>query len=406
LLLQGPLGGFFARFAATLEAQGCVVEKVNFNGGDWIFYPSAAHNFRDRMSAWPAYLDRILAAGNFDWVLLFGDCRPIHRVAHELAAKHGVAVGVFEEGYVRPDFITLEAGGVNAHSSLPRQPEFYRSLRGGSLPVATPVGNAFWFMALWAVVYYVAAHALKPWFPHYEHHRPLGIGEAIPWLRGMVRKSVYRRAEAGVEERLIRDHAQRYFLVPLQVHNDSQVTVHSDFGAVAPFIREVIASFGAHAPAGTKLVLKHHPLDRPYNDYAAFIANVARECGVAERVLYIHDQHLPSLLEHARGAIVINSTVGLQALDHRTPLKVCGRALYDMPGLTFQGSLDAFWTGAETFAVDDTLFASFKRHLLLQTQLGGSFYRALPSGEAVEVLGATTSLAPLEAPAGVATAAE
>ncbi|WP_250313331.1 capsular polysaccharide export protein, LipB/KpsS family, partial [Escherichia coli] len=34
----------------------------------------------------------------------------------------------FEEGYLRPQFITVEEGGVNAYSSLPRDPDFYRKL--------------------------------------------------------------------------------------------------------------------------------------------------------------------------------------------------------------------------------------------------------------------------------------
>lgn len=47
----------------------------------------------------------------------------------------------------------------------------------------------------------------------------------------------------------------------------------------------------------------------------------------ADIIFYIHDQHLPALLEHARGAMMINSTVGLSAIHHNTPLKVCGTAI-------------------------------------------------------------------------------
>lgn len=407
LLLQGPLGPFFARFAELLTERGAHVEKVNFNGGDWLFYPNAEHAFRAPMGEWPAYFERLLRAERYDLVFLFGDCRPIHRAAREVASRLGVEVGVFEEGYLRPNYITLERGGVNDHSPLPRSPEHYRARGIGEVPVASPLGPTFGLMAFWAFSYYLAAIVLRRLYPHYEHHRPFGAGEAIPWLKSVVRKHLYARREAGIEERLVRDHAERYFLVPLQVHNDAQVTVHSGYGAVEPFVREVIASFAAHAPADTLLVLKHHPLDRAYNDYTAVIASVAAKAGVGERVLYIHDQHLPTLLEHARGAVVINSTVGLQALDHRTPLKVCGRALYDMAGLTYQGSLDSFWRAAQSFRVEEPLLVAFKRTLVLETQLGGSFYRTLPSGEALEVLGTNhVESMPQPAPANVAAAAE
>ena len=37
LLLQGPNGPFFMRFAADLRQRGCTVTKVNFNSGDDLF---------------------------------------------------------------------------------------------------------------------------------------------------------------------------------------------------------------------------------------------------------------------------------------------------------------------------------------------------------------------------------
>ena len=57
-----------------------------------------------------------MAALLIDLVFLFGDCRPIHRAAHDVATAMGIDVGVFEEGYLRPDFITLERHGVNGNS--------------------------------------------------------------------------------------------------------------------------------------------------------------------------------------------------------------------------------------------------------------------------------------------------
>jgi capsular polysaccharide export protein len=175
--------------------------------------------------------------------------------------------------------------------------------------------------------------------------------------------------------------------VPLQVHNDAQVKVHSDYASVAEFVREVIGSFARKAPADTKLVIKHHPLDRGYNDYARLVDEEAAAIGIEGRVVYIHDQHLPSLFDAARGVVVINSTAGLQALDHRAPVKVCGRAIYDIEGLTFPGTLDAFWGAASEFTLDAELFASFRSWLVKQTQLGGSFYRALVSGALLHDMG-------------------
>jgi capsular polysaccharide export protein len=284
---------------------------------------------------------------------------------------------------------------VNAHSSVPKEPWFFKALSGGAIPAMPAVEHAFWYSVIWSAAYHTAASVTRPWFRRYRHHRTLGIREVVPWARGAVRKVTCRRREKGLQEQLTTTWARKYFLVPLQVHNDAQVKVHSDYESVGAFVGEVIASFARHAAKGTRLVLKHHPLDRGYNDYSALIAREARRNAVEGRVVYIHDQHLPSLLDATCGVVVINSTAGLQALDHGVPVKVCGRAAYDIEGLTFRGTLDAFWKGAEEFTIDPELFAAFKRYLVTHTQLGGSFYRRLETGELLlDVNGGAPRLVP------------
>jgi capsular polysaccharide export protein len=118
-------------------------------------------------------------------------------------------------------------------------------------------------------------------------------------------------------------------------------------------------------------------MDRGYHDYSQLISGLARKLGLGGRCLYIHDQNLPSLLDTAQGVIVINSTVGLSALHHDTPLKVCGQAIYDMHGLTFQGSLDDFWDNSQKGKPDKNLLQCFQGYLLQYTQLNGSLYKCL-----------------------------
>jgi capsular polysaccharide export protein len=143
------------------------------------------------------------------------------------------------------------------------------------------------------------------------------------------------------------------------------------------FIADVIASFAAHADPDHSLVIKHHPLDRGYHDYTRLIRKKALEHGAQGRVFYLHDQHLPTLLEHARGVIVINSTVGFSAIHHGTPVKVCGEAIYNMQGLTFQGPLDDFWTETQRHLPSPELYHRFRQYVIHHTQYNGSFYKRL-----------------------------
>ena len=377
LLLQGPLGPFFSRLAFDLKQAGAIVFKIDFNGGDWAFSPWGSIAFRGEASAWPAFFERILEEHRIDMVLLFGDCRSMHRVAHEIAARRGIELGVFEEGYVRPDYITLERFGVNGHSQISRDPDFYLNTTPREVPPTSEVGSSFWQAAKWAVLYYLASALLYPFFRHYQHHRPLTLCDGLPWLRGTWRKHFFAHKEKGILKELVTTRSRQFFLVALQVHNDAQVHVHSDFDSVAAFIEEVVASFVQFAPHGTDLVIKHHPLDRGYHDHSRLINSLLQKYGVLERVCYIHDQHLPTLLENARGVVLVNSTVGLSALHYGTPLMVCGSAIYDMQGLTYQGSLHTFWSEAQTMSMDRELYERFRNYLIEYTQLNGSFYKKL-----------------------------
>ena len=377
LLLQGPLGPFFQRLARDLEWAGAKVCKVNFNGGDWLFFRRGLP-FRGQMEEWPAFFEKLLTEREIDVVLLFGDCRPLHSIAHEIASRRGVDIGVFEEGYIRPDFITFEQYGVNFNSMLSQIPEEYQHVPSFTAIETERVGNTIWYAALWATLYYLAGTLLWPIFPHYRHHRPFHLLEGLIWFRSIWRKWYYALKERGQEQMLGQPaFSLNFFLVPLQVHNDAQISIHSEFVSVEDFIRETICSFAAQAPEGTFLVIKHHPMDRGYHDYNRFIRQCIRQNNVAKRVFYLHDQHLPTLLLHARGVVVINSTVGFSALYHNTPVKVCGRALFDLPGLTFQGSLDSFWTKAAECRIDQDFYNRFRAYLIEHSQLNGSFYKRL-----------------------------
>lgn len=67
-----------------------------------------------------------------------------------------------------------------------------------------------------------------------------------------------------------------------------------------------------------------------------------------------------------------NSTVGLHCLKEGVPVKTLGSAVYDIPGLTHQGTLDAFWSDPEP--VDRALDADFRRALAREIQIKGSFF--------------------------------
>ena len=139
--------------------------------------------------------------------------------------------------------------------------------------------------------------------------------------------------------------------------------------------RFVISSFSKSGRNDCSLVVKHHPYDRGYKDYSEVLKKLALVYGLENRLHYVHDTDLPSLLQNAEGSVLINSTVGISSLYHNTPVKALGEAIYDIEGLTNQGSLESFWN--DPGEIDRDLFVRFRRYLIDQTQINGSLYNSI-----------------------------
>lgn len=377
LLLQGPIGPFFSRFSKDLSERGFTVHKVNLNGGDKLFYKEAgAIDYSDDLEHWDAFLERLIVNKNIGRIYLFGDCRIYHRIARKVAERNDVRVFAFEEGYIRPNFITLEEGGVNGNSpmvqkgfKLPHSSEPLKNESEFSI-------NVFARVAVYSMAYYLASAFRKKQFPSYQHHRDFRwLPEGFRWIISGFRKLRFQRKERNVLDNLLPEFENNYFVVPLQVHCDMQVVVHSEYNSIEHFIGDVLTSFAKHAPRNKAMVFKHHPLDRGYTDYSNLFNNFISELGLQGRVFYVHDVCLPTLLTHAQGTVVINSTVGMSSLFHGTPVKTLGKAIYNLPGLTFQSSLQAFWH--KPGKVDGDMFSRLRSYLVQQNQLNGNLYKLM-----------------------------
>lgn len=377
LLLQGPMGKFFAELAKHLAASGKQVHKINFNSGDALFYPEGVA-YRGRLADWPAWLELYCRESKIDAIMVFGDCRAYHRMAKEVARDLKLQFLVFEEGYLRPNWITFEPWGVNGHSSVSSDPTHYteQSVQGlEDVKEVEPIQNTYFYRAMVSIIYYLATWFGSLSFWHYQHHRKIAWSEAYRWIRSGIRKVWYGWRQRHVLPTLLTHHDKNFYLFPLQVHNDSQLWFHAG-NPMATYIDKVISSFAAYAPADTMLVIKHHPMDRAYRDYSSLIRVLSQGLGVSDRVLYVHDLHLPTLLDHARSVVAVNSTVGLTAVFRGLPVKTLGRAIYDMPGLTSQVDLDEFWLMGQ--APDVELANRFKLKLMHTCQIRGCVYAKNP----------------------------
>jgi len=375
LLLQGLMGPLFRRLGQELMRAGHAVHKINFNGGDRLFWRlPGGIDYRGSLEDWPAWLEGVIREHGVTDVTLFGDCRDHHMPAIRLCRELGVLVHVFEEGYIRPDWVTLELGGVNGHSSLPRDPAWYRET-ATALPPVPPhaqVPSSFRRRAIEGLLYNAADVLTRWYYPHWTNHRPWHpLIEAIGWARKLRRrKDNQKRSEVLLDH--LRDSDASYFILPLQLDSDAQIRLHSPFAGIADALKLVIGSFAAHAPANTRLVVKEHPLDNGVRDWCQETHDIAALFGVGDRVDYLAWGDIVPITRLALGMITINSTSGTLALAEGVPVVALGQAIYDIADITFQGGLDAFW--ANPTPPDPETFAALRRVLVDRCLIPGGFF--------------------------------
>ncbi|MEB3767534.1 capsular biosynthesis protein [Acinetobacter sp. MD2] len=380
LLLQGPMGDFFAQLADWLMLQGVEVYKINFNGGDWFYYHARKNifHFRQRASDFSGWIQQFVEQHQIDSMVCFGDCRKYHRIANRVAIKHNIKFFAFEEGYIRPNYITFEQDGVNFFSNFAEHlKQTHVSNTINDLDTFREVDNNYPKMLRSAFLYYLMWSCALILYPYYYHHRCMSpLIELYCWLLSAWRRLKNAFSEEKRFSYFLTQQKKNYFVFALQVHNDFQIRVHSDLKRMESYIEQVIQSFSLNAEKNRHLVLKHHPMDRGYRNYQRLIQQCAEQHGVVGRVHYFCDIHLPSLLKESLGMVTVNSTTGIQALFHGIPVKVLGRALYDLPRLTNQYPLSQFWSAQGT--VDKTYFNHFRHELIEFSQLNGSYYGLSP----------------------------
>ncbi len=171
-----------------------------------------------------------------------------------------------------------------------------------------------------------------------------------------------------------------YFLLPLQLSGDYQIRSHSSFPDMQSAALYAIKSFAAHAPADCHLLVKQHPLDCGFFNWAKFVKRNARELDLEGRIHFIDGGDLDALAGDARGLVCVNSTSATLALTYGTPVCTLGRAIYSIAGLTHQEHLDTFWSQPQP--PEPGLYEAFRSVLVDRCLVRGG----LASKSATEIL--------------------
>ncbi|NIZ14956.1 capsule biosynthesis protein [Phaeobacter sp. HF9A] len=378
LFLQGPHGPFFGALGRILRSAGCQVHRVGFNAGDRVFWPERKTYipYTEAPEHWPARFTELLERHAVTDIVLYGDTRPIHAQAVEIARDRGLTVHVFEEGYLRPYWVTYERGGSNGHSRLMQMqvPEMEQALARSELEM--PLPPAHWGDTRQHVIY----GALYHWFVmfwnqsyrNFRPHRALSVTKEFQLYIKRLLMMPLQALDRRIATARIQGGGFPYHLALLQLEHDSAFQTHSPFSTMTEFLERVITGFAEGAPRHHHLVIKAHPLEDGRVPIRRELRRLARAHDVAHRVHYVRGGKLAALLNEARTAVTVNSTAGQQVLWRGLPLKVFGDAVYDKPEFVSTQDLATFF--AAPARPDGRAYKQYRRYLLETSQLPGGFY--------------------------------
>ncbi|MBJ3763466.1 capsular biosynthesis protein [Maribius pontilimi] len=380
LFLQGPHGPFFSKLGQMLTLAGARCWRVGFNRGDQAFWSDSASfiPFQGPPEAWSDRCAALLDEHAITDIVLYGDTRRIHAEAVRIARARDLTIHVFEEGYLRPYWVTYERDGSNGNSALMDLglPQMQKIL--ADTTTDQPEAPAHWGDMRQHVFYGAAYHAyvllLNRAYAGFQPHRALDVrAEFRLYLKRLLLMPALW-ADRVVATWRVKNGGFPYHLALLQLEHDSNFQSHSPFDTITDFLDQVVTQFAQGAPGHHHLVFKAHPLEDGRIDLRSHIRSLARELGVTSRVHYVRGGKLAQLLDHARSAVTVNSTAAQQVLWRGLPLKVFGAAVYAKPEFVSTQPLPVFF--ATPTRPDARAYRDYRQFLLETSQIAGSFYSA------------------------------
>jgi len=375
LFLQGPPSDFPKVVANELERLGHRALRISLSLSDQLlWHDRRCTTYRGRLRDWPAFLEDFVRRHGVTDIAYYQDRFPYHSAALDVARANGICAIAYENGYLRPDWITAERDGMSARSLFPTDTEAIRAAAADLPPLDMTIRyrHPFWLEATHEVVFHVLNALALPLFPHFcqdKFYHPF-----FEYL-AMVPRLVMSRRRDRLAKILIDDLIESrcpYFVFPLQLQSDYQLRYNAPFEHEAEALDQAIASFARHAHSAAQFVVKVHPMDQGIEPWRRIVRQLARKHRVKRRVHFVDGGNLVTLLRHASGALMINSTTGLHAVRIGCPVKVLGIAVYDLPGITCQLPLERFWRGPQ--APDQEVYEALQRLMGQTIQIQGNFY--------------------------------
>jgi len=239
-------------------------------------------------------------------------------------ARDAGAARLYAELAPFPGRVTLDAHGVNAQNGLSRDAGFYRDWAAGD---------------------------------------PARTGDGWRAMGADLSARTPRRADVGQTDGAALETAGKFLFCPLQVPNDSQITLFAGWVNSVEGMLTALADAAQALPRGWHIRVKEHPSAKS-SLAGPLAAAVARAGG---RVKVDNQTDTFAQVAASGGVVTINSSVGLQAFFYDRPVITLGAAFFALPGLVTAADgpddLRQIMRAPESLGFDADLRAAFMNYL-------------------------------------------
>jgi capsule polysaccharide modification protein KpsS len=282
--------------------------------------------WEERLLRVASVLSDVLDSHEFDAVVIWNGEDFVGKALTLLARRRGIKTVFGENGYF-PNTLQFDLDGVNVHSSVTnlrfadilqalQEPEPGGGARGGRDARLGELRPLAWTDFLRC---FVARKSDLRYYRHFPEHRG-GSWFTSQWLR--IKRSLVPHDRHSVPEKFI--------LIPFQVHDDTQILLNSrHFKTMEEFFQFCHAAIKRNFGDEYRIVVKEHPEDLCRHSYARLRHKYPD-------VLWFRKCRIEPLLERAAYVFVVNSSVGLQALQRGKPTLVFGESFYSKNEIVFR----------------------------------------------------------------------
>jgi capsular polysaccharide export protein len=257
-----------------------------------------------------SYYFKLFLNGEYDTVILWNGMKQPNKTPYQVAKVCGKKTMLFENGLL-PNTTVLDAKGVNALNSVPREPHFYRDINIDDSEIT----------------------------------------------KKLVVRQPHKNRKLDEQNVVL---PESFIFVPFQVPNDTQIVCHSPWIDSMEAFHQVLehALIELDSKPDLCFVIKEHP---------SWPRSFKHLHDKNPRIIFANNMNTQDLVERSTAVVTINSTVGIEALLLNKKVITLGNTFLNVEGLVWHADNQQEFTkllaNIDDVIVDETFVRQFLTYL-------------------------------------------